>query len=92
MVVTQFLRLRDLERKSFAYNVVCSGMIYLLCIRKLNGLRKIKDALKLFVASMNCKCDILIVRYWFYTLVLILVTHDLIMLIISLISIKIVEH
>ena len=54
-------------KKSFANKGCMLWNDLPLYLRKINGLREFKDAVKkLFIASMNCKCDILVVRYWFY--------------------------
>ena len=79
MVFTQFLRLRDLKKKSFVYKGCLLWNDLPLYIRKINGLREFKDALNNYLLLQW----IVNVIYWlsdigFILFVLILVTQNFI--------------
>ena len=62
MVIIQFLRLRDLGKYPLPIKGCMLWNDLPLSIRKINGLREfINCNKKPFVASVNCRCDILIV-------------------------------
>ena len=55
------------ESSVFVTTVICAFMNVSSSVRPIADCVTLFQVQKLFIASMNCKRDILIVRYWFYT-------------------------
>ena len=60
-------QVKGFGKKSFVYEGCMLLNDLPLSIRKINSLREFKYQYQPFHASVNCRCDILIVRYSFYT-------------------------